>query len=283
MPNQPVVILGMHRSGTTMISKLLEDLGLFMGAEKEINNEALFFWEINNWIFELHTATAEKPYNMRYTNPACRKVIQESLAYFVHSARKKKYLGSLNGQYNSLRDLDIPWGWKDPKNTFVLDFWKSLFPEPKIIHVYRNPIDCVASYMERDLVLKNNFEWNWKKKLKRDYLVSRTFHENFRLYDLEQGFLLWEEYVLKASSLKYDNKNFLEIKYEDFLENPRDFIRHLIDFCDLQPNEGQIEQALSPIKKDRAYAFTQNEEYRTFYKNIQNNETLQVMGYGNLV
>jgi len=70
MYQSPVIILGMHRSGTTMITKMLENLGLFVGAEKEINNEALFFWHINNWIFNLHTATPEKPYNLRYSNPA---------------------------------------------------------------------------------------------------------------------------------------------------------------------------------------------------------------------
>ncbi|MBK8351014.1 MAG: hypothetical protein IPL21_04765 [Saprospirales bacterium] len=42
MNQQPIIILGMHRSGTTMITKMLENLGLFVGAEKEINHESLF-------------------------------------------------------------------------------------------------------------------------------------------------------------------------------------------------------------------------------------------------
>ena len=33
MNQQPIIILGMHRSGTTMITKMLENLGLFVGAE----------------------------------------------------------------------------------------------------------------------------------------------------------------------------------------------------------------------------------------------------------
>lgn len=43
MPVPPIIIVGMHRSGTTMITKMLENLGLFVGDQKEINNEALFF------------------------------------------------------------------------------------------------------------------------------------------------------------------------------------------------------------------------------------------------
>ena len=78
MNKQPVIILGMHRSGTTMITKILENLGLYVGAEKEENHEALFFWEINNWIFDLHTARPELPHNMQFTNPKTKQIIEES-------------------------------------------------------------------------------------------------------------------------------------------------------------------------------------------------------------
>lgn len=46
MYHQPIIILGMHRSGTTMITQLLENLGLFVGTEKEVNHEALFFGKL---------------------------------------------------------------------------------------------------------------------------------------------------------------------------------------------------------------------------------------------
>ena len=121
MYQPPIIIVGMHRSGTTMITKILENLGLFVGTQKEINHEALFFWEINNWIFDLHTSTAEKPHNMRYRNASCDKVVRESLDYFLQSNRRKKYLGNLSSNYKNIKDLKIPFGWKDPKNTFTID------------------------------------------------------------------------------------------------------------------------------------------------------------------
>ena len=34
---QPVVIIGMHRSGTTMLTKLLNEVGLFTGEQVDIN------------------------------------------------------------------------------------------------------------------------------------------------------------------------------------------------------------------------------------------------------
>ena len=282
MRQSPVIILGMHRSGTTMITKMLERLGLFVGAEKEINHEALFFWEINNWIFDIHTATSEKPYNLRYTNPACRKIIHESLDYFVQSRKRKQYLGEFYSRYKSIQDMDMPFGWKDPKNTFTVDFWKHVFPNPRIIHIYRNPIDSVSSYIERDLDLKNKFEWNWKKKLKRDWLVSKNFHENFRLYNLNEGYDLWEEYVSKALSLQQEFEHYTAVRYEDFLEHPKVKLKALAIFCGLNASEAQLDAAIEGIQQDRAFAFIHNEAYCQAYQQLKNKPLMQQLGYDQL-
>lgn len=282
MNQQPIIILGMHRSGTTMITKMLENLGLFVGAEKEINHESIFFWEINNWIFDLHTSTAEKPHNMRHRNASCDKVVRESLDYFLQSGRRKKYLGNLSSRYKNIKDIDFPFGWKDPKNTFTIEFWKEIFPDAKIIHIYRNPIDSVSSYIERDLVKYNQFDWTWKKKLKRDFLISNNFHRNFRINTIEDGFELWHEYVEKALSLKQDFSNYIELKYEDFLENPFELLKQLTAFSGLEINDDKIRNEIKDIKKERAYAFVTNADYYKIYQNLKDNKIMQQLGYDNL-
>jgi hypothetical protein len=283
MNKQPVIILGMHRSGTTMITKILEQLGLFVGDRKELNHEALFFWEINNWIFDLHTARPELPHNLQYTNPKTRQIIEESLQYFIKSSRKKKYLGSLHSQYPSLADLDFNFGWKDPKNIFTIDFWKTVFPHPKIIHVYRNPMDCVSSYIERDLVLKNKFEWNWKKKLKRRFLIAHNFNYNFRLFNMEQGYQLWLEYVGKAVRLQAEYPDYLEIKYETFLQNPEPEIRKLCQFCNLSPAENTVQNQINTLQKNRAYSFLNHPAYVDFYQKIKNDALMEQLGYADIM
>lgn len=282
MYQSPVIIVGMHRSGTTMITKMLENLGLFVGTEKEINNEALFFWKINNWIFDLHTATAEKPYNLRYKNPACENVILESLEHFVQSDKRKQYLGKYSSKYKTIKALDFPYGWKDPKNSFTIDFWKQVFLDPKVIHIYRNPIDSVSSYIERDLELKNKFEWNWKKKLKRDLLISKNFHQNFRLTSIEEGYDLWEEYVSKALSLKNDCENYIEIKYEEFLEQPFENLQKLAKFSGMNVNDEKIKNEIQNIKKERAFAFLSNEKYYSIYQTLKEKPLMKQLGYDNL-
>lgn len=178
--------------------------------------------------------------------------------------------------------MDIPFGWKDPKNTFTLDFWKHVFPHPRIIHIYRNPIDSVSSYIERDLALKNKFEWNWKKKLKRDWLISKNFHENFRLYNLNEGYDLWEEYVSKALSLKHEFEHYTEVRYEDFLEQPKEMLKALALFSGLNPSAAQLDAAIEGVQQDRAFAFIHNEAYFQVYQQLKNNALMQQLGYDHL-
>ena len=165
MPVPPIIIVGMHRSGTTMITKMLENLGLFVGDQKEINNEALFFWNINNWIFDITLCRADLPYNFKYLNPRTKEILIDDLNHFVQGSNRKLFLGNKSSKYKSIKDLDIPWGWKDPKNSFTIDLWKEVFPNAKVLHIYRNPIDSISSFIERDLEMKNRYSLNWKKKL----------------------------------------------------------------------------------------------------------------------
>ena len=41
----PVIIIGMHRSGTTMLAKFISELGIFLGSSKNRgpNHESYFF------------------------------------------------------------------------------------------------------------------------------------------------------------------------------------------------------------------------------------------------
>jgi hypothetical protein len=209
-------------------------------------------------------------------------VIVDSLEYFIQSNKRKQYLGNLSSKFQSIKDIDIPFGWKDPKNTYTIDFWSKIFPNPKIIHIYRNPIDAVSSYIERDLILKNKFEWNWKKKLKRDFLISKNFHQNFRLTSIEEGYNLWEEYVSRAMSLSEIYPNYISVKYEDFLEQPQKHLSSIAAFAGLRPSEAQLKQATSTIKSERRYAFLNNPIYVEIYQTLKTKPLMQQLGYDSL-
>ena len=49
---QPIFILGMHRSGTTMITRALAEAGVHVGTVCDHNSEALYAIDINERIFQ---------------------------------------------------------------------------------------------------------------------------------------------------------------------------------------------------------------------------------------
>ena len=61
---EPIIIIGMHRSGTTMITEFLDQLGLFVGAKLDPNHESLFFFDLNKWIFDVGIAKVDYPQNL---------------------------------------------------------------------------------------------------------------------------------------------------------------------------------------------------------------------------
>ncbi|MCO5230768.1 MAG: sulfotransferase [Chitinophagales bacterium] len=283
MPIPPVIIIGMHRSGTTMITKMLENLGLFVGDKKEINNEALFFWDINNWIFEIACSRADLPHNFQYLNPRTRQILIDDLNYFVQSSQKKKFLGDKNNAYKSLKDLDIPWGWKDPKNSFTIDLWKEIFPNAVVLHIYRNPIDSISSFIERDLKMKDKYQLNWKKALKRKLLISKNYHSNFRLYSLEEGYNLWEEYVTKCMQQEQFFPNMKHVRYEDFLAEPSLHLHSIATFCGLNFTEQQINEQVKSVKSDRSFAFTKNPEAIDVYLKVKDKPLMKQLNYDNII
>ena len=48
----PVVVVGMHRSGTSLVSRILDDCGVMMGKDLQEDHESLFFIGLNEWIYD---------------------------------------------------------------------------------------------------------------------------------------------------------------------------------------------------------------------------------------
>lgn len=148
--NKAICILGMHRSGTSAIARVINLLGVFLGESDDMmasspeNPEG--FWERNdlNLIHERmldqlkkRWDTAMPPQNQWYTS-----------ASFRHIWKDLRELIKVKFSEHKL------WGWKDPRTSLLLDVWKDLLKELGIdlacLYVVRNPIDVAKSLERRD-------------------------------------------------------------------------------------------------------------------------------------
>ncbi len=279
----PIIIIGMHRSGTTMITRMLEQLGLFVGNKKEDNNEAIFFFELNDWMLRQSGGNWDNLASVRYLleNQEIRNLVIDYLQIILKSPWFINYLGWKNYlRYRSPHKISIPWGWKDPRNTFLLPIWLDIFPNAKVIHIYRNGVDVANSLKVRaEKELRESVKKHFRRKiLYWLYKKKHGFVDSPKVFHLESGIKLWEIYMEKAFSYNSKlGKNALHIKYEDFLLNPLDGLQVLVEFCDLKADTEQLKTVAAQVKTGRAYAFSKNSQLEKLSQNFR--VTLSKFGY----
>ncbi len=280
---EPIIIIGMHRSGTSLLSRILEKMNVFMGHDLEENHESKFFIKTNNKLLYKSGATSKNPNNLkihlddRNNFNLSLKMVKKRLS----SSKSYIYLGKdLFNQYKSIFNLEIPWGWKDPRNTYSISIWLEIFPKAKIIHIYRNGIDVANSLLNKSNYWKNNTLLNIIRK---PFLFSLRgvliqFSKRYRPRNLDDAFKIWVQYINQAKEMieKY-KKNTLEIKYEDLLQNPSIYIKKLAEFCNLKVDQNKIIQIIKIINPSRKFIYKNNIQLKKYY--FKKSEILRKFGY----
>jgi hypothetical protein len=149
----PIVIIGMHRSGTTLVTDLLQGLGLHLGWVVQENSEALFFVERNEALLVASGGGWEhpEPVDRLLAHPRMRAAAGRRLRCDAESVRFLSYLGPAHARaWGRPSRLTFPWGWKDPRNSFLLPLWLDVFPDARVVHVCRHPLDVARSLRRRE-------------------------------------------------------------------------------------------------------------------------------------
>lgn len=140
----PICIAGMHRSGTSMVARLLNLCGLYLGPEAELfgaafDNEA-GFWE-NAQFVELNEDALSQLGGGWDLPPS----LTEGWELQDEMVRLQEEAAGLIGRFSPYET----WGWKDPRNSILLPFWRRLIPDLKIIICLRNPLEVAHSLLQR--------------------------------------------------------------------------------------------------------------------------------------
>jgi hypothetical protein len=282
----PIIFIGMHRSGTSLLGRLLEQLGLFVGDKKDENNEALFFLELNSWLMAQCGARWDNPEQIECLwQPEAESVLTASKNYvsdLIQSPRAARYLGfkryflekSILAQKN-------PWGWKDPRNTFTLPFWLDLFSDARVVFIERHGVDVAQSLRvraDRSLTSTQN-RYNKQKSI--TWLIPKRggFCDSPRSLSLEGGLSLWDTYQTQAKTQldSVSPDRVFRVRYEDLLSEPLKIIRDAAEFCGLSASDQKIQEITGSIKSSRAYSYSKSGELQKFAD--QNSKRLKSWGY----
>jgi O-antigen biosynthesis protein len=135
----PLVICGMHRSGTSLTASLFGGAGVNLGDRlfgPNVGNTLGHFEDVGFLEFHMRALhSLGSNYEGFVTRP-----LAPLAAEFTAEAEQIVADRSAAGRL---------WGWKEPRTTLFLDFWDQLLPDARYVFVFRNPWDVADSLFRR--------------------------------------------------------------------------------------------------------------------------------------
>ena len=191
--SQVICVLGVHRSGTSLLSRIVDLLGVSLGPPEHLTppNSAnpRGFWEnfrlvdLNNRLL-LHLGG-------RWNDPPSL-----SEGWEVSPGLELLHQEAAKTIAEEFGDKPV-WGWKDPRSCITLPFWQRIIPSMRYVICLRNPLDVVLSLQARDKMDPERAAYLWFA-----YVNSMIRHtEGFdRIMVFHHDFFQdWREWVRRLS------------------------------------------------------------------------------------
>lgn len=207
LSESPYVVLGMHRSGTTMIAQVLEKAGIFMGADLSGNHEPRIIQDANRQILDYFTASwldvdrVPAPELLKKMNGITNETAVRFMNYF------DRFFDNGGNKINE-------WGFKDPRTCVTASIFHRLFPKSKCIFIFRDPFDVALSVVARE------------QKVARKYLGQEySFSSEESMQQLKRALNSWKEYNDRAFSYISSYGMHVVLRYESVVVDPE---KHLM-------------------------------------------------------
>lgn len=217
MKTQPLFIVGPSRSGTTLLSQILDnhpDIAILpetwmftilerFGCTKRFNNK----WSYILFMNELWE------YVSRFDSIAAKVVAEIALEYPDYTGLSNYILEKFGSKYSKRRGAII-WGEKTPAHLLRLNLLDWHFSSAKYLRIARDPRDILVSYA--DAWNNSSYDYAFIKKvapLVKSYM-SNLVDRNF-----------------------WDYRHNLLVRYEDLVNNIDLVTRNICDFLDISFSE----------------------------------------------
>lgn len=150
-PDAAVVILGMHRSGTSSLAGSLEACGLYLGEVSQYNRhntkgnrEHRFVISLNDQLLTANGGSWDRP--------------PETMVWDQEMAAQRDAWVRRQRQPDRSR-----WGFKDPRTLLTLPFWLEGLAHVQLVGTYRHPDSVVKSLASRGSidVVQGMFLWRF--------------------------------------------------------------------------------------------------------------------------
>lgn len=186
-----VVVLGMHKSGTTLIADTLHRSGISMieadnaqGYDDGNKMEREATRQLNLDLLDAHGIES-------------MRVIQPLKSGAVTAAQRDQARALVSSMGTDA------WGFKEPRTLLTFDFWEEVLDKPILIGVFRNPVEVFSHYLRRA----------GRRWISRDPAF---------LTDTLRSWCIYNQYLL---DMKRKYPNMLLMDYAEFMADDRDMQR----------------------------------------------------------
>jgi O-antigen biosynthesis protein len=211
--NRLIIILGMHRSGTSLITRALKVFGVDLGSNlfgpKKGDNDKGFFEDIDINIFDRELERALNR-DWHFIGP----ITTQDVEFLCAEGYLEKALELL---LSKTKNTSI-FGFKDPRVAKLLPFWKRVFDQSGLDIQYlltiRNPVSVAKSLSKRDAL------------------------------DPEKSYLLWLAHLIPCLTETSSEERVL-VDYDVLLTSPEKELRRIAKSLDLTINDEDLASFLS--------------------------------------
>jgi hypothetical protein len=229
MDNQILIITGMHKSGTSLVTQWLVGCGLCIAIQPDdrgIGNEDALYEDQDFDIFHRNLLNAR--------GLSDSGLVETPIAGMT--LREQAVAAALITEKNT---NDQSWGWNDPKACLFLNDYKELIPEGKFLIVYRD-FQSTVSALINSTYLENHqfdepsssfglFKWLRIKQEKKQKIKAITRE---KATEFLKVWLLYNREILKLID-RVSNDRFVVVNYESLLNEDHQVLavlRHDWDF-----------------------------------------------------
>ena len=219
MQSKTLIVVGMHRSGTSLITNWLYRCGLQVGeclvaanpGNKEGHFEDVEFLRLHEEILASNNL------------PSAGLVYGKKIDVSIYQLEKLKSVIKIKNQRYK------QWGWKEPRTCLFLDLYRELLPHSKYLVIMRDYPSVVNSLLKRDFALTD------KKYMSRG-VIERA---------------IWTYFRKNKNKRKFYNAN-----AEYFLKVWIDYNEHILSMLKELPVEDYIVINYSLLEKNDKEVFS---------------------------
>ena len=214
--NHPIIVLGVERSGTSVVAEMVHRWGAYAGASETLHEADAHaprgYWEFLP-LWDLLAELGDFASGATWWDHDFQQRIEDKAADPVYRTKATKLMSQMH--------KGGPWFWKDPALSHFLPFWKQIWGDAIYIITVRNPLDTAVSWQK--FIMPSNVK------------VCISF--------VAMNLLRWQHMMTLILQHTEDAQHRLFLGYEDIMRKPRVHAERLAGFLN-----SKFENRISPIQ-----------------------------------